>query len=395
MNDQQLQINAKEYLKLKEELERKELIIKNMEAQLQESAVIFNTILDGSLAGYWDWHIPDNYEYMSPTFKKMFGYEDHELPNRPESWQKIIHPDDLPVVLQQFEKHVLSKGKIRFDNEVRYFHKDGSIVWVYCRGEVIEWDSEGNPLRMVGCHVNITPLKKVTELKVEKKELQKKNVELEQFAYIASHDLQEPLRTVKSFASILGRKYADKFDDEGVKYLNFITEGADRMADLIRALLDYSRIGKDSIFKKVDVNKLLIHIQHDFNVLIKESNAIIQYSELPVINAYPVEMKLLLQNLTRNAIKFQKKGAIPIVQIDAKLKGDFWEFSVKDNGIGIPENKLEEIFIIFRRLHLRSTYEGTGIGLAHCKKIVELHEGNIWVESKIDEGSCFYFTIPV
>ncbi len=121
--------------------------------------VMFEAILEGTMAGYWDWHIPEDYEYMSPTFKQMFGYEDHEIPNNPKAWQILIHPDDLPGVFQVFEEHVQSRGKIPFENIVRYYHKDGSIIWVFCRGKVIEWDHHGNPQRMVGSHVDITELK--------------------------------------------------------------------------------------------------------------------------------------------------------------------------------------------------------------------------------------------
>jgi PAS domain S-box-containing protein len=395
MNRQKTSVDLKEFLALKKELAQKDLVIKNLEAQLEESSLIFSTILEGSLAGYWDWHIQENYEYMSPTFKKMFGYEDDELPNKPEAWQKIVHPEDLKIVYQSFDAHAQSKGRTPFDIEVRYFHKDGSIVWVYCRGQVIEWDNKGEPLRMIGCHVDITALKEIKNLAGEKELLENRNTELEQFAYLASHDLQEPLRTIRSFSSILGRKYGHHLDKEGLKYLDFIMGGADRMADLIRALLDHSRIGKDSELSEVNINNLLINVQNDLDTLIKEKNVVIESAELPTIDIYSVEFELLLQNLIKNAIKFQSKDVQPIISINANLKENFWEFSVRDNGIGIPEDKLEDIFVIFRRLHLRSAYEGTGIGLAHCKKIMELHKGDIWVESKVGEGSCFYFTIPV
>jgi two-component system CheB/CheR fusion protein len=394
MNKNQRRVDLKAFLELKEQLTQKDLIIKNLENQLEESGLIFNIILGGSLAGYWDWYIQDDYEYMSPTFKKMFGYEDDEFPNKPESWQKIIHPEDLKSIYQIFNNHVQSKGEILFNDEVRYYHKDGSIVWVYCRGQVIEWDKAGKPLRMVGCHVDITALKEAKKLTEQNELLGNENIELEQFAYLASHDLQEPLRTIKSFASLLVRKYSDKFDEEGKEYLDFIMEGAGRMADLIRSLLEHSRIGKGAVISKIDANKLLVLVQSDLDTLIKEKDAIIQSTTLPIIDAYSIEFELLLQNLIRNAIKFQKQDTQPVIKINAILKGNDWEFSVRDNGIGIPKDKLEDIFVIFRRLHLRSAYEGTGLGLAHCKKIIELHGGKVWVESTLGEGSCFYFTIP-
>lgn len=380
---------------LKHQLKAKEEEIENLQKEIQEQKSVFDTILEGSLAGYWDWYIQDDYEYMSPTFKKMFGYKDHEIENVPTAWQEIVHQDDLPKVFETFNEHINSKGKIPYDNEVRYHHKDGSVVWVYCRGQVIEWDDEGNPLRMVGCHVDITPLKKVQELSLRNKELNAKNKELEQFTYIASHDLQEPLRTVRSFAHLLEERYADKLDKTGVKFTQYINQSAERMSDLIKALLDHSRIGKKVNLKKVSVENILVSTKNDLFALLKETNAQINFNKMPCLYVYPVEFKLLLQNLIRNAIKFQPSGNQPVINITAQKEKDNWKFAVQDNGIGIQNNQLEEIFVIFRRLHLRSEYAGTGIGLAHCKKIVELHNGKIWAESEVGKGSTFYFTIPL
>lgn len=379
---------------LKSQLKEKDDKILSLEKTIREEKHIFNTILEGTLAGYWDWYLQEDYEYMSPTFKMMFGYEDHELENKPDAWQKIIHPDDLASVFEIFDKHVNSKGMIPYDNEVRYYHKDGSIVWVYCRGQVIEWNEAGEPIRMIGCHVDITPFKKAKQIQRFYDILKLKNKELEQFAYITSHDLQEPLRTVRSFASLLQKNYSEVLGEDGNQFLEYISGNAARMSDLIKALLDYSRLGKNASFMLIDFNEKLKNVQADLQLLIEETEAIIEYSDLPTLPAYKVELKLLFQNLIRNAIKFQKKGQKPIIRIEAVEKENFYEFSVIDNGIGIDEKHLEDIFTIFRRLHLRTEYPGTGIGLAHCKKIIELHKGQIWVESELGKGSKFCFTIP-
>lgn len=225
------------------------------------------------------------------------------------------------------------------------------------------------------------------------KELERKNKELEQFAYVASHDLQEPLRTISSFLDLLHNQYKDRFDDKAGKYMTFIMQASDRMKVLIYDLLDYSRIGKKKESASVDLNNTVKAVLADLNKAICDSGAEIEVGELPVIDAYPTEMKQIFQNLVINAIKFRKKDIPPKIKISAERKKEKWQFLVKDNGIGIDPKQSERIFVIFQRLHTRNEYDGSGIGLSHCKKIAELHKGKIWVESTPGEGSSFFFTI--
>ncbi|MEM6643165.1 MAG: PAS domain-containing protein [Bacteroidota bacterium] len=370
--------------------------LEQLKGHVDELGLIFDNVLDSTLAGYWDWYIKQDYEYMSPMFKKMFGYEDDEIQNHPDAWQKIIHPEDLPGVFEVFSRHVGSKGQIPYDNEVRYFHKDGSIVWVYCRGKVIEWDSQGEPVRMVGCHVDITQLKKAQETQQQfANELKIKVKETEQFAYVASHDLQEPIRTVSSFIKIIEEEYASSFDEEGQQYMQFINTSLDRMTNLIKGLLDYSRLGKERDFSQVDINVMVSEILGDMQTHIRESNAIVEQDKLPILTVYPTEFRLLLQNLISNALKFHKPDSNPRVKISVTKNSDsIWCFSVSDNGIGIAEEHQNSIFEIFKQLHNRTDYEGSGIGLSHCYKIANMHGGEIWVESALEQGSTFYFTVP-
>ena len=219
--------------------------------------------------------------------------------------------------------------------------------------------------------------------------------EIEQFTYIASHDLQEPLRTLTNFAQLIQEDYAGKLDDDGNKYIDFIYSSAGRMRELVKGLLEYSLLGKERVMTMVDCNKIIGEVISDMADTIQSSKAEITVQELPLLNGYETELRLLFQNLIKNAIKFHKKEIHPEIKISAERRQDEWIFTMKDNGIGIEENDREKIFIIFRRLHNRSEYEGTGIGLAHCKKIAELHGGKIWVESTPGDGSNFIFTIPV
>lgn len=225
------------------------------------------------------------------------------------------------------------------------------------------------------------------------REMQQKNKEIEQFVYIASHDLQEPLRTTTSFVELLQRQYGGSLDEKADKYLNFITDASKRMKVLIKDLLDYSRIGAKKDLARIDCNLLMQAVLADLGNAISEANATIIIDQLPVISGYNTEIKQLFQNLIINAIKFRKKDEPPRIQVSVSSKPEHWQFSIKDNGIGIAPEHREKIFLIFQRLHTKSQYEGSGIGLAHAKKIVEIHGGEIWPESTLGVGTTFFFTI--
>ena len=228
----------------------------------------------------------------------------------------------------------------------------------------------------------------------------RQNKDLEQFAYITSHDLQEPLHTITSFADFIIEDYGDKFDDTGKQYLNFMKQGCSRMSSLIIALLDYSRIGVKRDAVTINSLQLVETILQDLGILIKNTNSKISFGNMPVVNGYEVELRLLFQNLLTNAIKFRKENVSPEIFIEGEKladegSNDIWQFKVKDNGIGIKEKHQKTIFNIFKRLHNLEEYQGTGIGLAHCEKIVNLHNGKIWVESTYSEGSTFNFILKM
>jgi len=250
--------------------------------------------------------------------------------------------------------------------------------------------SEKKQLENQILEANINLEKKVQQRTVE---LEIKNKELEQFAYVASHDLREPLTTTSGFIELFRKKYYCNLDEDADKMLDYMVQANERMKVLIKDLLDYSRIGSKTELQRVDCNAILKDVLADLGNAIQNVQAVINVEQLPVINGYPTELKLLFQNLISNSIKFRKSGIPTEVTVRVEKKNGFWQFSVEDNGIGIDEKHRDRIFIIFQRLHTRSEYEGSGIGLAHCKKIVELHRGRIWVKSVYGQGASFYFTI--
>lgn len=225
--------------------------------------------------------------------------------------------------------------------------------------------------------------------------IEQKNKELEQFVYIASHDLKEPLRTVESVAGLLEEEYHEKFDETGKRYIHYISASVVRMRNLIKDLLDYGLIGQNAVFTTIDCNILIQEILEDLAVSISKTNAEVKHETLPAIKGMEGEMRMLFQNLISNSIKFRRSGVNPEISISAVKENGKWKFAVKDNGIGIDEKFTDQVFVLFQRLHERNQYEGTGIGLAHCKKIVQLHGGTIWIEPQPEHGSIFYFTIAV
>lgn len=236
-------------------------------------------------------------------------------------------------------------------------------------------------------------LRNVTELEQAKNELEQKNKELNEFAYIASHDLKAPLYNIANLIRVLERKYKGKLDEQADTILNFMSEATGRMKNLINDLLDYSSIGNEKEMITVDCQELVEIIQQDLESKIKETNTVIEVDALPKIQGFETGLRSLFQNLISNAIKFSKPEVTPKIKISA-IEQNGWTFVIEDNGIGIADKHKDKIFSIFKRLHSKEEYEGTGIGLAHCKKIIDLHKGELWVDSKPGSGSTFYFTIP-
>jgi signal transduction histidine kinase len=253
----------------------------------------------------------------------------------------------------------------------------------------------------IGTQMVLLAIEDITERKRSEKELKKlseelarSNADLKDFAYVASHDLKKPLQSIEGFVKLLARRYRGKLDDKADEFLEYIIDGAQRMQELIKDLLEYSQVGaKGEKLKFIDCSFVVGKAIGNLQAAIEESNAVVTYDELPTITANTSQMISLFQNLIDNAIKFRSEEA-PRIHISAERKGKEWIFSIRDNGIGMDPNDSGRIFEMFQRLHGSTEYPGTGMGLAICKKIIERHGGRIWVESESGKGSTFYFTMP-
>lgn len=242
---------------------------------------------------------------------------------------------------------------------------------------------------------DITDRKKAEEALVRKSEdLTRSNAELTQFAYVASHDLQEPLRMVTSYVQLLEKRYKGKLDPDADEFIGYVVEGTIRMKQLLNDLLNYSRMStRNRPLKTVESETVLETALQNLKVVLEETKGTVTHDPLPIIIADQPQMVQLFQNLIGNGLKFHGSDP-PLIHVSAKQEGTNWIFSVQDNGMGMDPQHFEKIFVIFQRLHTRDKYPGTGIGLAIAKKIVEQHGGRIWVESEEEKGSTFYFSIP-
>jgi light-regulated signal transduction histidine kinase (bacteriophytochrome) len=287
---------------------------------------------------------------------------------------------------------VFTNGEVR-DYPLEIRHKNGRITPVLYNASVYK-DESGEVIGVFAAARDITELKKAEEiLKSKLEELRRSNEELEQFAYVSSHDLQEPLRMISSYLQLLQRRYQGKIDDKADKYIYYAVDGAARMQTLINDLLEFSRVTtKAEKPEPTDSESVLNQVLSNLELYIKENRATVSHDSLPEIMADSTQLAQVFQNLIINGIKFHSEEA-PKIYISVEKKASEWVFSVKDNGIGIDPQYSEKIFEVFKRLHKKEEYPGTGIGLAVCKKIVERHGGRIWVESELGKGSTFYFTL--
>ncbi len=366
---------------------------KRTESELLLSRERLALALQAGRSGTFEWDIYSNLNIWSSETEELYGLTPGTFGRRYEDWESLVEPEDVERLRTAIQES-LETGT--FASEWRIQRRDnGEIRWVDARAKVF-FDSAGRPSRMVGIKVDITERKQAEkELALRAEELTRSNADLQQFAYVASHDLQEPLRMVASYTQLLGKRYRGKLDADADDFIAFAVDGAHRMQVLINDLLAYSRVGtRGKEFASTSCESVLETVLFSLKTAIEEAQAVISHDTLPTIPVDQTQLGQVFQNLIGNALKFH--GPEPVrIHVSVQQEAGEWRFSVRDNGIGIEPRDADRIFVIFQRLHAGCEYPGTGIGLAITKKIVERHGGRIWVVSEPGKGSTFTFTIPI
>jgi PAS domain S-box-containing protein len=361
-----------------------------MARELRISEERWKFALQGAGDGVWDWNIQTGEAMYSRRWKEMWGFAEDEIGNVSEEWARRVHPEDMPRVMAELQTH-LDGRKVSAAVEFRMLCKDGSWRWTLGRGMVVRRDAAGQPVRLVGTNSDIS------ERKAHDEALKRSNAELEQFNYAIAHDMRQPLRMISSFLQLLEMSLAERLDAEQSECLNFAIDGAKRLDQMLVGLLAFSRVGQNGEVALVSSRATLEEALRFLQPAVAEAQARIGVEgDWPSIAVQHDEALRLLQNLLGNAVKFRIPGRTPEVRVAGTTIGTEWQLAVIDNGVGIRPEQLGRLFQVFQRLQSRAHYDGTGIGLALCRKIAESHGGRIWAESAGEGlGSRFYVILPL
>lgn len=372
---------------------------KRAEIALRDSEERFRAIFEQAAVGIAKTALCGQFMRVNPGFCQIVRYAESELLQK--NWQAITHPDDIEAD-REYVSSLLSGNIQTFSLEKRLVCKDEAVRWANVTVSAMR-DAKGTPQYLICAIEDISERKLVQELLQASldtqtryaQELTRSNAELEQFSYVASHDLQAPLSTIAGYAQLLEKRCHNQLDAQGNKFIRNIVNSCGRMQALIDDLLEYSRVGRsEKPFDVIDCNLVFEDACANLQLAIRQDQASVTRGDLPRVRGDSFQLLQLFQNLIGNAIKYRSSEA-PMVRVSASRQGDSWVFSVQDNGIGIAEQYHPRIFQLFQRLHSQKQYSGTGIGLAICQRIVDRHGGRLWVESEPNRGSTFYFSIPI
>ncbi|MFN8285339.1 MAG: ATP-binding protein [Chitinophagales bacterium] len=330
-------------------------------------------------------------EFASPSIKRLFGYEPEELIGRKP--YEITHPDDK-YIIRALNLKVPNHHSIQHPIQYRLRHKNGTYIWI--ETIFVPLQSEDGETGVVLSQTRDIRRSKNYQLQLEERthELERSNADLETFAFVSSHDMQEPLRMIANYMQLLKRKYSGKLDAEADEYIEFANKGAINLSQLIKDLLSYSRITRTELNRtRISMKELVNEVTRSVQLELQEKNAVVEVEELCEAEVDRNLMLLVIQNLILNAIKYNNSGA-PTISISCEKKEGEVIYCFADNGIGIDPKHQQRIFEPFHRLHTKAEYPGTGLGLSTCKKIIERHGGKIWIDSTANKGSKFYFSLP-
>ncbi|MFN3529035.1 MAG: PAS domain S-box protein [Bacteroidia bacterium] len=380
---------------------------KDVTAQVKQAIAIkttnerFEKVVAATRDGIWDWDIVKNEVYTSEVYRSLFGYPLDE-PFDYAVWLSRIHPDDRQNTEAKVQEVLVPGSQVlNFVNEYRFLKANGEYAYLIDRGMVVQ-NENGEPIRLIGALSDISEQKQYEaslrelnkNLEERAKELAISNAELEQFAFVASHDLQEPLRMITSFLSQLEKKYSHILDEKGLRYIHFAVDGGRKMRQIILDLLEFSRVGRfEEDQESIVLSEVVSEVLSLNRRLLEETEAKVEVQALPVVKQYRYPVQQIIQNLLNNAVKYRHPERKPEITMGSIDGGDHYEIFVRDNGQGIHPDYFDKIFIIFQRLHHGEAYTGTGMGLAIVKKIVDHLGEQVRVESTPGEGSCFYFTL--
>ena len=374
---------------------------KKYEKEIIDSRQRLEKVMDSTNDAIWELNINTNIISWGTGYQKLFGYHLKNNETSYEDWKSQIADDDRKSTVDSLLQTLEDESKDSWSAEYHFLRSDGEYAFILDRAYIIR-NKSGDPERIIGAKTDITYRKEHEEsllylnkiLSNRAEELHRNNQELEQFAHVASHDLQEPLRMITGFLSQLDKKYSDQLDDKAQKYIDFAFSGAQRMRRSIVDLLEYSKIGKEDLqHQNIDLNSILDEIKATLAQFTDENNAQIIYEDLPTVYSVRTPLIQVFYNLITNGIKYRKPNVAPVIKIRSEETAESFIIAVEDNGIGISKDYHDKIFMIFQRLHGRDEYSGTGVGLAIVKKSIEQIGGEIWLESKEDQGSTFYIQL--
>lgn len=371
---------------------------KKAEEALQESEQRLELALHGGDLGTWDWQVPSGAVIFNQRWAGMLGYTSEEIEPHFRTWERLVHPDDLPHVMEVLQAHLDGRTP-SYETEKRLKTKDGGWKWILVRGRVVERDAQGSPLRVTGTHLDITDRKQAeAEVKERSRQLEAANKELEAFSYSVSHDLRAPLRHIGGFAELLEEHAAPVLDEKGHEYLRAISTSAQRMGRLIDDLLAFSRMGRAELNKRVvPLEALVRSVIEDLQPETEGRTIDWTIGALPKVYGDPALLRQVWFNLLANAIKYTQTRARATIEVGRAPAADDREtvIFVRDNGVGFDMQYVDKLFGVFQRLHSTDEFEGSGIGLANVQRIVARHGGRVWAEGAVGRGATFYVALPV